>query len=135
MSGTIKGLVLSANLENAPTLVDIPKDGQLQWLQGTVGGYIEVSEQGGTLPGSEEPGGVCFVFHEEAKVHGDATLNARATTLWMAACGWAGTEPMPGDYLAGTVVLVGPADDEGEQTDLPTAWSMAALEVDRRVNA
>jgi hypothetical protein len=83
----------------------------LEAMQGAVGGDIELV---GLRAASMN-----MYINENGKIE-DPRMNLRATTL----CRWAAAV-REGDYIAGDAVLVGPTDDEGEDTSLTprhTEW-------------
>lgn len=113
--------------ETQPVSVESWDKVSLKPLQSAVGGYIEVSGQETTA------GDLSFYFNEEGKLEGLAP-NRRGTELWEAACRSAGTMHLPGDYLAGTVVIAGGVDDEGESLGLTEqAIAFLATYLDVRV--
>lgn len=73
-----------------------------------LGGWLEV-----IAPSSDPHGDWNAFCDEEGKLKG-LPLNAQATTL-LTGMGW---RRMGGDFLVGTVVLVGPPNGQGESTDL-----------------
>ena len=80
----------------------------LDTLRGLVGGgWLE----GVSPDGRWTPRWMAYV-DEEGKIKG-LPINVAATTL-AKRLGWP-----EGDYLVGTVVFVGPADEEGDDTDVP----------------
>ncbi len=79
-------------------------DGDLQTLQKIVGGYVEAVALKGDL------GSACFGYiNEEGKLNGLAP-NPAATTI---------THLFPGDYIAGTMIVLGECDAEGVETSVP----------------
>jgi Domain of unknown function (DUF3846) len=93
-------LALHIPASGTPTAVRIG-DNELGALQELVGGWIEY------VP-TEQP--VTLYCNEEGKIEG-LPLNELATQLF-------GQLLMPGDYLAGDIVALGPLDDEGESTSV-----------------
>jgi hypothetical protein len=86
-----------------PVEVDIPEGypGHLDGLQAAVGGWIEY------VPTEQD---VTLYCNEEGKIEG-LPANRVATAAF-------GQLIQPHDYLAGDVVIIGPQDDEGNDTDL-----------------
>jgi hypothetical protein len=103
--------------------VVIPPDGPahvveidvaLKTLQGIVGGYIEAVALKGDL------GAECFGYiNEEGKLDGLAP-NPRATEI---------TRLFTGDYIAGTMIVMGQCDTDGVETSVPehVAWAMTRV--------
>jgi len=87
----------------------------LNSLQTLVGGYIEaVSTDDGTT----------IFINEEGKLDGLAD-NPLATALW-----WTLAPHMTGmDYLVGTAVVLGPVDDEGDETGVTSDTIKAFADV------
>ena len=85
-------------------------DPDLKTLQKLVGGYVE------TYPLIAPWGTAVMWLNEDGKRLG-LPRNASATVLLVLAPGLAG------DHVVGTAVLTGPADEEGEVTDLPEGWA------------
>lgn len=79
-------------------------------LNKTLGGYIEAAPTDGSLT---------LWVNEEGKVKG-LPDNPKAQELWRLVDGYGCTST---DWLAGTVVVQGPANDEGDTTDCPK-WVM-----------
>lgn len=80
----------------------------LEDYQETVGGYVEAIEAGWEH--------TCFFANTDAKLLGQ-DINRRATLLW-----WLHMAPARNrDFLAGDVVLVGPADSQGGTSSVPAA--------------
>jgi hypothetical protein len=102
----VKALVLPA-----PVVVELPDDtrGRLKMLQELVGGNIEAVLM---------PDGVDGYGNDEAKLS-EHMLNPLANALWRKALNQYGAMRIDGDYIAGTVVVVGRDVDEGENTDVP----------------
>lgn len=99
-----KGVVIPA--EGEPYSLLLPEN-PLPIYQKIVGGWIEL------VP---NPQGVTVYCNEEGKIHG-LPPNHRATALfgeWLHS--W--------DVIAGSVIVVGPPDEEGYDTDLvdPESW-------------
>ena len=92
MLPTVKGLVITTDGRAYPTKV-----GTLDDYQKIVGGYIEVVVLAD---------GCSMYVNEEGKLDG-LPVNAAATVL------------VPGDVIVGNVLIVGPTDDEGDDTDIP----------------
>lgn len=86
----------------------------LEAYQAIVGGYIEMVSLTLTLAG--EKCDVALFCNEEGKLSG-LPLNRRATEM----------ARIPGDFLVGDVFLVGPPDDEGNETDVPLSKCFEAL--------
>lgn len=82
----------------------------LEYLQKQVAGYIEPINI--TL-GDEDASAVSMYVNEEGKLQG-LPYNPRATFL-------AQDSIMAFDYIAGDAVVVGPVDDEGDDTGLTEA--------------
>lgn len=85
-----------------------PGQDELSFLQEHVGGYIE---------GIYAPEGLTAYGNDEAKL-GDHYVNEVVTALWEKTLDADGLEHIPGDYIAGPVIFVGPLDDEGETGDI-----------------
>ena len=97
----MKALVITP--EGTATVEDIKPD--LDGLQALVGGYIEAAPT---------KGDVTVYVNEEGKIHG-LPINAVATDLYYKLAPF-----MEGhDILVGTVVILGPVDDEGYETAVP----------------
>lgn len=90
-------------------LIDLDPAATLAGLQAAVGGYIEPI----VFPDGYEAYG-----HDEAKLI-RLPANPVATAIWEQALidGEYG-EHLPGDYIAGPIVVVGPLDDEGDTQGL-----------------
>lgn len=87
--------------------------GQLQQLQGLVGGYIQALP----LPDEIEDAERSTVYiNEEGKYVGDTRPNLRATVFMVPGIGL-----MAGDYVAGPMILCGFDPLVGENTDVPAA--------------
>lgn len=100
----MRALLIPANNDPA-TVLEI--DGSLGSLQSAVGGDIQLI----TIRGHA----INAYLNEEGKLDGSA-LNVRASSIAQ------GTGSLhDGDWIAGNMVLVGPADDEGNDTDLSEA--------------
>lgn len=86
-----------------PYVIDVPEDSSavLAVYQRVVGGWIEL------VP---NPHDVTVYCNEEGKIHG-LPPNYRATHLF-------GAWLQPWDIIAGDVIVVGPPDEEGYDTDL-----------------
>lgn len=78
----------------------------LEDYQSAVGGYIESIDAG--------EGGTSFFAHDEAKLIGIG-INRRATIFWWLHLPPAGQR----DFLAGDIVLVGPAHPNGNTLNVP----------------
>lgn len=97
-------------------LIPLDSNSGLAVYQRIVGGFIEL------VP---NPHGVTVYCNEEGKVmEPPLPLNWRATALF-------GDWLQPWDVIAGNVVVVGPPDEEGYDTDLADAdeWVRRAKEV------
>lgn len=92
----------------------LPDTGELDFLQATVGGYVEALQLGHPETGSP----AVLWLGEEAKAQGH-TQNVLAD-VFATYGGWQGRTW--GDWIAGTVVLTGLDPDEGESIDLPDEW-------------
>lgn len=92
----------------------IPEEGRfpLQGFQEMVGGSVE-----GINFGHLELNGYC---DEEGKLAGKPG-NLRATLLWHFGTVFTGRVPLVADVLVGDIVIVGPTDIYGEDTNAP-AW-------------
>lgn len=101
MTNTTKAL--RVNTDNSTELIDLARgeDGYTQ-LHNAVGGYIEM------VPLMGE---VTIVVNEEGKIR-RLPFNQVATSVWETFYGRT-------DVMVGDAVLVGPADDDGEPTDVP----------------
>lgn len=102
----VKGLVLrpESSVAERVTFDDTGSGtSMLTQLQQIIGGYVE------TVPVGE---GTLYL-DEEGKLKGQV-MNLAANELLAVA----GTRLQPGDVIVGTVVLLGPADDEGWDTDV-----------------
>jgi hypothetical protein len=87
---------------------------RLAHLQAVVGGYIEAVHVSRILTDTGLKRAVCTVFvNEEGKLH-SLPFNPRATDLCAVSIA-----PPPADYIAGDVAVLGPADAEGGETDVP----------------
>jgi hypothetical protein len=107
----MKALVITST--GVTTVEDITPD--LDTLQSLVGGYIEAAPTDGS---------VTVYVNEEGKVTG-LPVNPEATRLYYKLAPF-----MEGhDILVGTVVILGPVDDEGEETEVP-ASVLALAEVE-----
>ena len=93
-----KGLLIKT--DGTTQEVEFPREGGLDEMQGFVGGLIEFV----ALPKGD------LIINEEGKLIG-LEQNPRATGLAQGSI-------MPGDFIAGDAILVGPADDEGYTTDV-----------------
>lgn len=80
-------------------------DPGLDTLQGLVGGYIEAAPTDGS---------VTVYVNEEGKLTG-LPYNEVGTALYYKLAPFMAGQ----DVLVGTIVIVGPVDDEGYDTDLP----------------
>jgi hypothetical protein len=111
----IKALIITA--QGAVSVQEIERS--LESFQGIVGGYIE----GVDLPESslfrDAPPGRIYC-NEDGKVKG-LPRNAKASKL----CDMAGVGLMDGDYLVGTVLILGEVDEEGEDTSIPDELAAA----------
>lgn len=107
-------------MSNTVTACVIHPDGEVHYeqitpdldtLQHLVGGHLEAIN-----PGMETDAGQWTGYvHEEGKVEG-LPVNHLGTLL-TAEMGWTG--PDFGDFLVGTLVLLGPPDRDGDDTGLP----------------
>lgn len=88
------------------TLTELP-DLELETFQEAVGGYIQMI----ALPGAY---GFCW---EEAKIRGNPPPPNHIATRLLHEAGGA-----PDDYIAGTFVVAGRADDEGDQLPITPEW-------------
>lgn len=79
-------------------------------LQKLVGGYIEAIS---TLYDEHGRPNAMFWCNEEGKIH-ELPINQKATALWYALEG-----ERTGDYLAGTVILTGGPDGDGDILPVP----------------
>ena len=107
-------LVIPAGVDD-PYVIQVPEDGRsaLAVYQKVVDGWIEL------VPC---PHDVTVYCNEEGKIHG-LPPNYRATHLF-------GAWLQPWDIIAGTVIVVGPPDSEGYDTDLDAEhWLERAREV------
>ena len=99
-----------------PYVIQVPEDSTalLAVYQKVVEGWIEL------VP---NPHGVTVYCNEEGKIHG-LPPNYRATALF-------GDWLQPWDIIAGNVIVVGPPDDDGDDTDLENVeeWLAKAKEV------
>jgi len=94
----MKVIVIEPNGYTVPKFVEI--DGSLDSFQALVGGYIE---QISTNLAN------CYAYaNEEGKLQGLAH-NALASHI---------SPLMPSDFIAGNMVLVGPPDENGDETDV-----------------
>ena len=84
------------------SIVDIPREGALPMLQEAVGGWIEAV----SLRDFD------FYCNEEGKLTG-LPVNEVATALWEEVYG-------PTDVIMGDIIIVGPVDGEGYNTELST---------------
>ena len=99
----MKGIIIGVN--NTLTEREFESGGELDFLQGAVGGYIQIVPH-------NAPINLSVYCNEEGKIT-DPPLepNMLATALFSGLLG-------PSDYLAGPVVLTGPIDDEGYTTGI-----------------
>ena len=101
----MKALIITTN--GGGEIVELTKDfpGRLTELQRIVGGHIESAPTDGS---------VTIYVNEEGKLM-DLPVNFEATFSWWEVAPW-----MRGaDVLCGNVVIVGPPDHFGDDTDLP----------------
>jgi hypothetical protein len=100
--------------DGSAEVVDV--DVTLDWLQTQVGGMIEVVRVDRILTDAGNRNVECSVIvNEEGKLSG-LPVNYRATDLCAAAIGgWIN------DVIVGSVCVLGPVDDEGEETAVPDA--------------
>lgn len=103
----MKVVVIPADSDLPIRVEDLPPRHNLDFLQKQVAGYIEPVDV--TMDGQE----VTMYVNEEGKLQG-LPYNPRATFL-------AQDSIMAFDYIAGDVVVVGPVDDEGDDTGLTEA--------------
>ena len=101
---TVKVIYVPAGRPNVAVVMSIPRD--LGAFQALVGGYVE------RIPTTET--GVSIFLNEEGKFFADPILNEAATRIQKIGYGL-----LPGDYIVGDVVIVGPPDMEGETLDIP----------------
>lgn len=96
--------------EGEPYVIEIPEDGAaaLAVYQKVVGGWIEL------VP---NPHDVTVYCNEEGKIQG-LYPNSRATELF-------GAWLQRWDIIAGNVIVVGPPDEEGNDTDLNADYWLA----------
>lgn len=109
-NGTVRALFIPANggRNGKPVAIQVWIKPGLDAMQAFVGGLIEV------VPTADR---MSIVINEEGKFVADPVRNEGATALQMAGHGL-----HPGDYIAGDALVIGPADDEGETTDLPEEY-------------
>lgn len=98
-------------VEPSGAVTDTVAEITLEYLQGLVGGYIEALTMlpDGTVGLINEDGKACALPENEP-----ATLILRRSGSF------------PSDWVAGTLVLLGPADDNGDFTDV-TANALAVV--------
>lgn len=90
---------------------DIPDTGALPVLQELVGGYIEAVP----IPDFVDRTGRSTAYiNEEGKFHPDCKPNMAATDFLVPGIGL-----MPGDFIAGNLILVGFNPDTGDHAPLP----------------
>lgn len=115
-SQLVAGVTPTKGVMTMPTGIYFPLDEQqplalreyfsLEDFQAAVGGYVESIDAG--------EGGMSFFAHDEAKLMG-LGINRRATIFW-----WLHQSPAcQRDFLAGDVVLVGPAHPNGATLNVP----------------
>lgn len=107
-------------LRNWVEVVDIDDDAKLEGFQAAVGGWIEAA----IMP---EP--FDAYINEDGKGL-ELLPNTPATELWKRGCREQELSRIPGDYLAGNVVITGGIDDDGETvglTDEQVAQLISAL--------
>ena len=109
----MKVVIIPADAELPIRVDEVEPRIDLDFLQKQVDGYIEPIDF--TLEAKE----VTMYVNEEGKLQG-LPYNARATFL-------AADSIMDFDYVAGDVVIVGPVDDEGEDTSLTEAQVEALI--------
>ncbi len=105
----MRGLVIQPGGE--AVVCDVDTD--LHGLQEIVGGYIEAVGLTCPMPATA-------YINEEGKIDG-LPPNPVASSI---------THLMPGDFIAGPMVILGPPDNEGEDTPLPTElldWLLGRL--------
>jgi hypothetical protein len=93
--------------------VGAPNAGDLETLQAAVGGYIEALPVPEFVPGADRA--TCYV-NEEGKFDPDCRPNMRATDFMVPGIGL-----MPGDWIAGPLVVAGFDPRRGEHAELPPA--------------
>lgn len=86
-------------------------DGTLKQLQDTVGGYIEAVPLPSFIPGAEK---ATAYLHGEGKFNPSCEPNMRATDFMVPGIGL-----LPGDYIAGTMLVCGFDITTGEHADVP----------------
>jgi hypothetical protein len=97
----IQGMIVSEDGSVIST-----EDISLAALQGAVGGYVQAVES--------EDGSATFWMDEEGKLKGYSP-NPTATRLIESSL-------FAGDYIAGTCVVTGGADDEGNTLPISNEW-------------
>jgi hypothetical protein len=75
------------------------------------------SAVGGDIEALELSGGATMYLNDAGKLDG-LPLNPRATQL---------SHLMPRDWIVGPVLILGPVDGNGDDTDLPDGWPASAL--------
>jgi hypothetical protein len=95
---------VTITLEDGPAVVPYPAGDSLTFLQGCVGGYVEV------IDFDVMDFSASLWLNEEGKLEG-LDYNALATDLVRG-------QIMPHDYIAGDVVITGLPDEEGYTTGL-----------------
>jgi hypothetical protein len=113
----MKAAIIPADPDQ-PVRVEETERIDLDFLSGQVGGYIEAV--GLDFAGDGE-GALTMYLNEEGKLDG-LPFNPRATIL---ALGLGAIRRS--DYIAGTAVVVGPADEEGYETGLDEEAAEAFL--------
>ena len=93
-------------------LVEVELDGSLDQLQRLVGGWIQMVPLPGFIDGAER---AAAYVNEEGKLT-EHQANRRATDYMVP-----GAHLLPGDYIAGPLVLCGFDAESGEHADLPPA--------------
>lgn len=102
---TIRAFIIHPD-DNQATDGTLPTNMQLEALQSTVGGWVEVA--------TSSDGRVYFWFNEEGKIH-DLPVNGLATAIWWAVC----PEAVNADTLRGSVVITGGVDANGATLAIP----------------
>lgn len=102
---TIKALLVQPG-DTGVSDYELPVEGQLQALQGLVGGYIEAAYSADQS--------VTFWINEEGKIH-DLPVNGFGTALW-----WLVNPAVRNrDTLRGPVLITGGADGQGDTLPIP----------------
>lgn len=114
MSEPIVGIVIPADPDQPIRLHRLVPDALsvLKACQETVGGYVE-----SIASGRED---LVVLINEEAKIlNPPFAANDRATSWWFDVIEQAGLVHLPGEYIAGDMLLVGMDRDEGDYMDVP----------------